>query len=721
MGRLKTVEWIEKIQIAELFSLGGEALFSLAGYERDPFYVGAVTWDRPKADPEAHSPDVVYADDAFTDTIPPYEGSTPDLVRPDQYGNSTFGNSTLVDRAAKNFYLRIMPLGESITQGQGSTDEAGYRKALREQLRWKGWKVNMVGSKRNGAMADNDGQVNVIGSVYDKFRKSAYLKPNLVLINAGTNDCGDTGDGANAARDMKVMLDGIFDSMADVTIILSTLVPSGKNNPCASFVSQQYRDLVTNSHAGRRIGLADINFAIGSDFSLLHDDTHPNDAGYKLFAAVWWDAISQLEDVIQPPSADGPDDATSFSSCSKVACTARGPVKTQQGSGHDDGNYVHNSESLDALVSARIEYKGDSSGLNELIPFRMFFANLIKTDPNAERKEAPDDWVRAWNNGEYNTLWHVRRNKGNGEFDTSVQFSIDQHCEQGSDAHGYTWGDFIIGGEAPGMWDYTQQDFRFADIDGDGRADFCIVSPYAVKCSRNGGQGDEHSWQGFKEAGTIRDLVIGCDDKRDLSRIVLGDINGEFRADLMYVSDTGSVQTWINQRGDGNGIRSAGQTHKGQAVSGLNQEIKFGKIMGTNRLDYIYLVKEDEWYDAHVWKNTGAGGTKRKGDGSFYCDMRGTGFDDLVWIYYHADNVDEINTNIHSPPNWGHDTHISFSVPGPRVGIHLADWTGDGRCDVLVQNKPTGAITLHENQYDQSTKTITFTNRGVVASPGCSQ
>lgn len=143
--------------------------------------------------------------------------------------------------------------------------------------------------------------------------------------------------------------------------------------------------------------------------------------------------------------------------------------------------------------------------------------------------------------------------------------------------------------------------------------------------------------------------------------------------------------------------------------------------MGTNRLDYIYLVKEDEWYDAHVWKNTGAGGTKRKGDGSFYCDMRGTGFDDLVWIYYHADNVDEINTNIHSPPNWGHDTHISFSVPGPRVGIHLADWTGDGRCDVLVQNKPTGAITLHENQYDQSTKTITFTNRGVVASPGCSQ
>lgn len=155
-------------------------------------------------------------------------------------------------------------------------------------------------------------------------------------------------------------------------------------------------------------------------------------------------------------------------------------------------------------------------------------------------------------------------------------------------------------------------------------------------------------------------------------------------------------------------------------MSGLKNRIKFGKILGSNRLDYIYLVEEDEWNDVRVWRNTGSGGTKRKGDGSFYCDMRGTGSDDLVWIY-DAGNVDEINTNIHSPPNWGHDTSISFSVPGPRVGIHLADWTGNGRCDVLVQNKASGALTLYENQYDQAAKSITFANRGVVASPGCTQ
>ena len=140
--------------------------------------------------------------------------------------------------------------------------------------------------------------------------------------------------------------------------------------------------------------------------------------------------------------------------------------------------------------------------------------------------------------------------------------------------------------------------------------------------------------------------------------------------------------------------------------------------MGTGRLDYACVVEKDNHTDISVWENTGSGGTKLNADGNFYCDMRGTGSDDLVWIYNDG-TPDEINTNIHSPPNWGHGTSITFSVPGPRVGIHLADWTGDGRCDILVQDKHSGALRLWENNYDQRTNSITFTSRGVVASPGC--
>jgi hypothetical protein len=70
---------------------------------------------------------------------------------------------------------------------------------------------------------------------------------------------------------------------------------------------------------------------------------------------------------------------------------------------------------------------------------------------------------------------------------------------------------------------------------------------------------------------------------------------------------------------------------------------------------------------------------------------------------------------------WGHNLNISLSVPGPRTGIHLADWDGDGKCDVLVQNKASGALTLYRNDWQSGRDTITFTNRGVVAETGCNQ
>lgn len=154
-------------------------------------------------------------------------------------------------------------------------------------------------------------------------------------------------------------------------------------------------------------------------------------------------------------------------------------------------------------------------------------------------------------------------------------------------------------------------------------------------------------------------------------------------------------------------------THSGQTDTGIQGNIKFGRIFGSGRLDYIYLKEDKTGYDVIVWENKGSGGTKRKADGNFYCDMRGSGADDYVWIYQDG-HASEINVNIHSPPYWGHSLSISLSVPGPRVGIHLADWDGDGKCDVLVQNKATGALTLYANQYSSSSNTLTFVNRGVV-------
>jgi hypothetical protein len=60
---------------------------------------------------------------------------------------------------AGDFYLRVMPLGASITAGDpevpGDKEKNGYRKNLRDQLRFMGWEVNMVGNFNRGSMADN--------------------------------------------------------------------------------------------------------------------------------------------------------------------------------------------------------------------------------------------------------------------------------------------------------------------------------------------------------------------------------------------------------------------------------------------------------------------------------------------------------------------------------------------------------------------------------------
>lgn len=73
-------------------------------------------------------------------SFPLFEGITSSPT----YNSGATGSDgvDLSRRAAQDFYLRVMPLGASITEGIHSSDLNGYRKWIREQLRWEGWQVN---------------------------------------------------------------------------------------------------------------------------------------------------------------------------------------------------------------------------------------------------------------------------------------------------------------------------------------------------------------------------------------------------------------------------------------------------------------------------------------------------------------------------------------------------------------------------------------------------
>ncbi|KAB5542692.1 hypothetical protein GE09DRAFT_1136165 [Coniochaeta sp. 2T2.1] len=733
----------------------------------------AETWDWPDGPPPngvgSYSPDVIMpagngtlteypADESDHSEVPPFNVTEGSTGGPDIGGES--GNDTnTFSKRAEDFYLRILPLGASITQGFASTDGNGYRKHLRNFLRFQGWKVNMVGTKHDGTMADNDNEGHPgawVHEIREKLPNVANLKPNLVLINAGTNDCQNRQDPKQTANNMAAMLDEIYQRWPDTTVILSTLVKSGSSDAgivsCTAAVSQEYRALVYNKYRGYRISLANIYDAI--QLNQIADGIHPNDEGYKLFAAVWAASINRVAKKIKPPVNDGTVDDTQAGgsngdTCKKVAGNAKGPFKTQQGSGVDDGNYVHNRVEKGSIATIKKDIL--PPGTPGSVPDYVYFANIVKNDPSAPRDESRDDMIIGKPDQDQKINWVFRQNLGSGgTFSADKALNVDSNCDS---LNNFAWGDFNNdglddffcitakagvyaslnqGGSPPKFKSIGQivpesdrvgREVRMADIDGDGRVDLCfVVDGQPVRCSRNGGRGDDHFWQGFQTEGGLREQVFARTG--NTFRIWLGDLNGDYRADYLYIGDNGNVDTYINQRGHGKGIvpewRSAGITHAGQGDKGITGNIKFGRIYGSTRLDYIYLKESGDHYEVRVWENTGGGGRKRKADGNFYCDMTGSGSDDYVWIYYDG-KLDQVNLNIHSPPNWGHNLKISLTVPGPRMGIHLADWDGDGKCDVLVQNKASGALTLYRNDWQSGRDTITFTNRGVVAETGCNQ
>ncbi|KAI0870242.1 carbohydrate esterase family 3 protein [Hypoxylon argillaceum] len=199
-------------------------------------------------------------------------------------------------------WLRILPLGASITYGYTSNDGNGYRKFLRDMIVDYGNPVNMVGSRRNGTMEDNDVE-GWPGDIIDQVHAKAKValpkyKPNLVLINAGTNDCSGNVDLANAGKRMSSMLDDVYTGSPRATVILSTLLvrSNASNQTCVLNVNSQFKTVAAAQRAkGRRLVLVDMQPPAGPTTAQLVDGTHPTEAGYAKMATIWFNGIKAAD------------------------------------------------------------------------------------------------------------------------------------------------------------------------------------------------------------------------------------------------------------------------------------------------------------------------------------------------------------------------------------------------------------------------------------------
>jgi hypothetical protein len=229
------------------------------------------------------------------------------------------------------------------------------------------------------------------------------------------------------------------------------------------------------------------------------------------------------------------------------------------------------------------------------------------------------------------------------------------------------------------------------------------------------------------------------------------DINGDGRADWIYMHNTTTTDIRINQRGDrsdGEGLKPHWRSFSNQIQGWPNDpgvtrdHLLFGRMFGSGRNDLVRMVEVGDNFDYvfHFHRNTGKGGKEVRGDGVQYCDMFGQGhdkyasseinsvqtltylvtcglarmaqsscssrFDSSIYLYTDEHYINTSRLKQH-PPSWLPHGQI-LDVKRDRKFIHLGDWDGDGLCDVLAVDRTTGNVDMFRNTYKKDGKVPTF-------------
>jgi lysophospholipase L1-like esterase len=223
--------------------------------------------------------------------------------------------------------VRIMPLGDSITNGSSSgvvPDSQqyylSYRKALRDKLTDRGYQINYVGSQVSGDAIFSDAQHEGHGGwVADGGPAGTSIAPNvynfleanpadIVLLHIGTND---VGAGHASADDVRLILDEIDRYSPSVWVVLALIINQA-TPPCplctTTTAYNDALDAMVRTRPNDKIVIVDMENGAGLDYRLypsgdMYDTLHPYARGYEKMAEAW---LFGLLDIL--PTADAGTD-----------------------------------------------------------------------------------------------------------------------------------------------------------------------------------------------------------------------------------------------------------------------------------------------------------------------------------------------------------------------------------------------------------------------------
>ncbi|WP_010249793.1 GDSL-type esterase/lipase family protein [Acetivibrio cellulolyticus] len=193
--------------------------------------------------------------------------------------------------------IKIMPVGDSCTEGMGDPDMGSYRTELYNLYKNAGLDFDFVGSNQRGPSSlpdrDNEGHsgwtIPQVASNIDNWLNTQ--NPDVVFLWIGGNDIFQTGK-INPTG-LSNLIDQIFKNKPNVKIFVSDYYPNPDivlpyNEAIPGVVQEK-------ANAGKAVyfvKLSDMGYVKSTDTS--SDGLHLNIAGYKKAAQVWYDSTISI-------------------------------------------------------------------------------------------------------------------------------------------------------------------------------------------------------------------------------------------------------------------------------------------------------------------------------------------------------------------------------------------------------------------------------------------
>lgn len=197
----------------------------------------------------------------------------------------------------------ILPLGDSITHGFGSSDDAGYRSGLFKLAVEANQNITFIGSLSNGNVPavsgknfpknheGHDGATITQITGYVPPKKAFSTTPHIVLLHAGTNDMTSNANPTTAASQLDTLVSAIVAAAPDALVVVAKIVPLGYNNTNYTSYIAKIPDVVkTHADKGQNVIMVDMSSLPSSDIKG-SGDVHPTAKGYSDMADLWYRTI----------------------------------------------------------------------------------------------------------------------------------------------------------------------------------------------------------------------------------------------------------------------------------------------------------------------------------------------------------------------------------------------------------------------------------------------